>query len=212
MNIDVSEKGLNELIEALENAADNIPKELFAALGKAAQPARRAMTNEVVSELNVPKKVPNKQIKIHKDKDNLVVTISLPKTFRIPLKEFKPTVSKRNGVGAKISKTKGKKSYPNAFRVNSIGGHIFTRSQKQAPRVMTKGSYKGQIRQPLAKLRGPSPWGGLAKNPEKLSNLVQVSREEVLAAIKDRVRYLELKKRGGLNWQQNETTETETEG
>ena len=194
--IEVSETGLKELMQSLENAADNIPREIYSALGTAGTKTKSAMTKEVAKELNVKQKIIRDQVKTKKDRQNLLVTISLVKSIRIPLRDFGAKSTRRKGVTAKISKSKGSRPYPNAFQVTKIGNHIFKRS--------------GSQRLPITKLHGPSPWGVLAKNPEKVTNVVEIAREAVIDAIRKRIRYLELKKRGGLNWQQNENETTDT--
>ncbi len=195
MNIDVSESGLKDLIESLENASENLPREIYTALSKAGTKTKSAMAKEVAKELNVAQKVIRQQMKVHKDRHNLVVTVSLVKSERIPLRDFKARATKKKGVTAKISKTKGSKSYLNAFQVVKIGNHIFQRETEE--------------RLPIRKLHGPSPWGVMVKNPAKIVLVTEVARESILIELKKRVRFLELKKRGGLSWQQPDTEPTE---
>jgi len=186
--IALKEKGLSELIESLNNVAENLAKETYTALGKAGNKTARAMTQEVTAELNVAAKVVRKQIKIGKQRESLTVTCSLGKSLRIPLRDF-GTTKTREGIKAKVSKTAGKKLYASAFRVDKLSRHIFVR--------------KGKFRLPLTKLHGPSPWGILAKNNDRLARVVEISTEEVRKQLAERIRYLNLKKSGGLNWQQN---------
>jgi hypothetical protein len=196
MNISVSESGLKDLIESLENAADNIPKEIYTALGKAGTKVKSIIAKEVTKEINIVQKTVRANTKIIKDKTNLTVTVSLAKSDRIAIQHFKGGARQtKTGVKSKVNNAKGSKIYPSTFKSEKLHGNVFKR--------------KGKARFPLSKrLRGPSPMGVLAKNPDKLAVVVGASRELVIEAIRDRVRFLELKKRGGLNWQQNETTDT----
>ena len=194
MKLSVQETGLQELLKGLSNAAKNIPRELYTVLNKAGSKTKIAMAREVGQEITAKAKSIKEQIKIHKDRHNMAVTVSLYKSGRIPLRDFGAKNTKK-GVTAKISKTAGKKIYPNSFIITKFGNHVFNRVGKE--------------RFPLLKPRGPSPWGVLVKNPEKITAIVIVSRVAVVRALSDRIRYLELKKSGGLNWQQSETTSEE---
>jgi len=188
--IALKEKGLSELIESLNNVAENLAKETYTALSKAGSKTARAMTQEVTAELNVAAKVVRSKIKIKKQRENLTVTASLAKSARIPLRDFKARQTKTKGVSAKIEKKKGVTHYPKAFIVNKFGGQVYTRTNKgTGPRG------------PILKLKGASPFGSLVKR--SLNKVVEISTEEVKKQLAERIRYLNLKKSGGLNWQQN---------
>jgi hypothetical protein len=180
-------RGLNELIESLHMVAENLAKETYVALSKAGNKTARAMTQQVTAELNVAAKVVRKQIKIRKQRENLTVTCSLAKSPRIPLRDFKARETKK-GVSARIEKKKGVTHYPGAFIVKKFGGNVYTR---------TKSGARG----PILKMKGASPFGSLVKR--SLNRVVEISTEEVKKQLAERIRYLNLKKQGGLNWQQN---------
>jgi hypothetical protein len=98
-------------------------------------------------------------------------------------------------VTVKLNNKRGTRAYPNAFIVKKLGGHVYTRP---------KGSNK---RFPIVKLKGVSPWGVLIKNKSKIATIVDASREEVKKQIAERIRFLNLKKQGQLNWQNNEDSQ-----
>lgn len=66
------------------------------------------------------------------------------------LKDFNP---RQTSTGVKVS-VWGGQTIPHAFIVDSLGGHVYFRAGP--PRVMVKGKYRGQKRQPLEKLWGPN--------------------------------------------------------
>jgi hypothetical protein len=185
--IALKEKGLSELIESLNNVAENLAKETYTALSKAGSKTARAMTQEVTAELNVAAKVVRSKIKIKKQRENLTVTASLAKSWRIPLRDFKARETKK-GVSARLEKKKGVTHYPGAFIVKKFGGQVYTRPESGA-------------RGPILKMKGASPFGSLVKR--SLNKVVEISTEEVRKQLAERIRYLNLKKSGGLNWQQN---------
>ena len=63
----------NETKPSLNNAADNLPKEVYTALGAASTKVKRSIAQEVTAEVNVAQKVVRKQIKVRKDRQNLKV-------------------------------------------------------------------------------------------------------------------------------------------
>jgi len=185
--IKVESRGLDELIGSLNAVSENLAKETYAALGKAGNKTARAMTQQVTAELNVAAKVVRSKIKIRKQRENLKVTCSLAKSWRIPLRDFKARETKK-GVSARIEKKKGVTHYPGAFIVKKFGGQVYTRPESG-------------VRGPILKMKGASPFGSLVKR--SLSRVVEISTEEVKKQLAERIRYLNLKKSGGLNWQQN---------
>lgn len=185
---------LKDVIESMANVTENLPREIYSALGKASTKTKSALSKEVAKELATKQKIIKDQIKTHKDRQELSVTISLLKSVRIPLRDFGARQTKK-GVTAKISKTKGRKTYQSAFKVTKIGDHVFKRTTTK--------------RFPIQKLKGPSPWGVMVKNPDKIADVVEISRQETAKAMSERLRYLNLKKSGGLNWQQANENEGE---
>jgi len=192
--IQVKAKGLSELLEALNNAADNLPKEVYTALGAASTKVKRSIAQEVTAEVNVAQKVVRKQIKVRKDRQNLKVTCALVSSWRIPLRDFKARQTKK-GVSARLNKNEGVTHYPGAFIVKKFGNHAYTR-----PKTGERG--------PILKMKGVSPFGVLKINIARRNRVTDSATEAVKEELSERIRFLNLKKKGGLNWQQ-ESNENE---
>jgi hypothetical protein len=189
--ISTKAQGFSELIESLHNVAANLAPEVYAALGKAGNKTKSLMAKVVVKELNVKEKIVKQNIKLTKNRELLSVTSSMGKSNRIAMQNFNGGAKQtKTGVKAKISKTKGAKTYTSAFTNAKLHGNVFKR--------------KGKKRFPLTnRLRGPSPWGVLSQHPDKVAEITAGATEEVRKQLAERIRYLNLKKSGGLNWQQN---------
>jgi hypothetical protein len=181
-------EGLKELLASLDNVSDNLAKEAYTALGKAGNKTRSGIAKTVSQTINVKQKAIRKQTAIKKNRRMLTVTVSLNKSARIPLKEFSAKQTKP-GVTAKIPKKGGRKTYTGAFQITKFGNHVFSRREGQGRK--------------LFKLHGPSPWGVLIKNKDKIALVVEIGRAEIRKQLAERIRYVELKKAGKLNWQQN---------
>ena len=194
-------EGLKELLASLDNVSDNLAKEVYIALGKAGDKTRSGIAKTVAQSINVKQKTVRKHTEIKKNRRLLTVTISLNKSGRIPLRDFgakKATPKKQKGskgkkisegVTAKIPKKGGRKTYKGAFEIKKFGNHVFSRREGHGRK--------------LFKLHGPSPWGVLIKNKDKIALVVEIGRAEIRKQLAERVRYIELKKAGKLNWQQN---------
>lgn len=195
--IQVETRNLDQLLDSLHNVTDNLPKDVYASLNDALKKTQRQMAKEITSELNVAQKVIKKQMKVYKNRERLTVSVSLLKSLRLPLKDFGARQT-RKGVTAKVRKGSARKLYSDAFIVSRYGGNVYARTEQgKGPRL------------PLVKLKTGSPWGALATRPNRLANVVAASTDAVKSALAKRIRYLELKRSGGLNWQQNTGDENE---
>jgi hypothetical protein len=194
--IEVKSKGLSELIEGLNRASENLPREVYSALNEAAKKTKKMMAVEVTNQIEhkLAQKIIKKQLKTKKDRQNLTVTVSLVKSWRVPLRDYGARQTKKGVTIANRGKGTGRTVYPHAFVVKKFGNHVYTR-----PETGERG--------PILKLKGVSPWGVLIKNKSKIATIVMVSQEEVKKQLADRIRYLNLKKQGQLNWQQNDSEE-----
>lgn len=184
--------GFKRLVRAMEGVSDNLTRELGIIAWATAKKAKSEIAKRVGGELAVPQKV-IKKVLTHVRDNQLTSTVTLSKTRRLALREFNPRQN-RQGVRVRISKTKGAKTIPSAF-------------QGPRPGVM-KASWRGNAfkrlgknRLPIVKLRGPSPWGVFVKN-EQMAPTMQIVKEELKDQLEKRIRFLELKRSGGLNWQQ----------
>jgi hypothetical protein len=182
----VEARGMKNLLSGLQNASDNLPKELNIALGLAANKVKSLVAKEINRELNVKQKVIKKQVERKLDRNKVTASVIVKKSSRIPLKEFQAKQD-RQGVKAKISKRRGQKLYKSAFIIGKFGDHVFHRPNNGRR---------------ISKLKGPSPYGIVKNNDTVTGIIVDASRQEVLHQIERRVRFLNLKKTGGLNWQE----------
>jgi len=196
--IEAKSKGLSELIEGLNRASENLPREVYSAFNEAAKKTKKMMAVEVTNQIEhkLAQKIIKKQLKTIKDRKNLTVTVSLVKSWRVPLRDYGARQTKKGVTIANRGKGTGRTVYPHAFVVKKFGNHVYTRTQNG----------KGP-RGPILKLKGVSPWGVLIKNKSAIATIVQVSKDEVKKQLADRIRYLNLKKQGQLNWQQNDSEE-----
>jgi hypothetical protein len=186
----IETRGMKELLASLDAVSENLPKDVYSALGAAGTKVRSAIAKEVTQEIRVKQKLVKENTSIIKRRENLTVTVKLKSSARIPLRDFNGLVYVRKrggGVKAKINKAKGaKKLYRPGFLIAKFGNHAFTRPDNGRR---------------IAKLKGPSPYGVIKKNDERRDNVVKVASDEIKKQMERRIRFVELKKAGGLNWQ-----------
>ena len=184
--------GFKQLQASMEGVTNNLTKELGIVTWMAAKWTEKLIALRVYEELNVTQKAI--KIAITKVRTSpLEASVILKKTVRISGREFKPKQNK-SGVMIKISRKRGAKLIPSAFQGPRPG--VMKTSWKGNAFVR-----KGKARLPIVKLRGPSPWGVFVKN-NMLPITVEETREYLSLALAKRIRFNELKKAGGLNWQQ----------
>lgn len=194
--IDIQTKGLNELIEELHRASDNLPREIYSALNEASKKTKKIISVEIANKMEhrLAQKFVKKQLKTLKNREDLTVTVILAKSWRVPLRDYGARQTKKGVTIANRGKGAGRTVYPHAFIVKKFGNHVYTRPQS------------GE-RGPILKLKGVSPWGVLIKNKSSVATIIEVTKEEVKKQIADRIRFNNLKKQGQLNWQQNDNEE-----
>ena len=181
-----------ELAKALEGSPSKIRKQLAIAVNKTAKKALSQLAKEDAKELAATQKVIKATMKVETKATatrNPTSTIVQKKTGRISLRDFNARQTKA-GTTYKTSKTGGRKTVLGAFQGPKPGvikaswrGHVFKR--------------KGKERLPIVKLFGPSPWGVTVKN--RLTRpVVKFSRAQLKKEIKERTRFLNLKKSGAI--------------
>lgn len=190
--IDITVKGLDDLIKAIENVKTNLSKEIGIAVWRATKRSEKQAVRVVQQELATNQAAIKETITSERHGETGAV-LTVHKTRRIPLKDFG---AKQNSVGVtyKISKTRGRKTLRGGFQGPSPG--------------VLKASWKGnafkrvgRARLPIVKLKGPSPWGVFRKRGG--TGVVAVHLEQELAKeIAERVRFNKLKAAGGLRGQQ----------
>lgn len=180
-----AEKSTEQLVKDLGNVAKNLTKELGIVAWKTAKATERSAAKQITTELATTQREVKKHITKKRRDTESEVTVS--KSKRISLKEFKPRQTKA-GVSYRISKSTGRNRVDGAFMGPSpkasalkLKGHVWKR--------------KGKARLPIQKLMGPSPWGVLVSG-DRVQNVTEETRGELRKQLQDRIRYLRLKQSG----------------
>jgi predicted transcriptional regulator len=191
ISIGVNSAESRALKNVLDNNAKAFKKQMAIAVNKTAANAQKQIAKEVGREVATPQKIIRGTISVKRAKVGVspTATVTQKQTSRISLREFGARQTKA-GTSYKISKTKGRKTVAGAFQGPKPGvinvrtkGHVFKRVGKE--------------RLPIQKLMGPSPWGVTVKN--KIDEVVvKFSRADLLKQIKERTRFLGLKKSGAI--------------
>jgi predicted transcriptional regulator len=189
LNIDSAE--ITALKQVLDGNAKEFRKQMAIAVNKVAGNAQKQIAKEVSKEIATPQKTIRETISVKRAKVGVspTATVTQKKTSRISLREFGAKQNKQ-GTTYKISKKGGRKLVSGAFQGPKPGvinvrtrGHVFQRVGKE--------------RLPIQKLMGPSPWGVTVKR--KIDEVVvRFSRADLLKQIKERTRFLGLKKSGAI--------------
>lgn len=180
-------KGIEELQASLAGLGSNIAKELGIITWKTGKKCESIVAKRIYAELNTTQKVIKANISIKRGKTR--ATVSLAKSNRISLKEFKPRQNKV-GVTAKVSRSKGAKMIPSAFQGPKPGTIKTSWKGNAFKRV-------GKSRLPIVKLKGPSPWGVFVKN-DMLPITVEETQVELQKQLRERIRWNNLKRSKGL--------------
>lgn len=179
--IGIQVTGISELVKALGEQADRLPRELATAVNATAKATQRHMAKEVTTELAVPQKVVADTLKQKRkaSRSDLKAMVTLSKTNRISLREFGARQT-RAGVSAKISKSKGRTTIPGGFQGPKPGAMKVSWRGNAFKRV-------GKTRLPIVKLKGPSPWGVFVKRGSTKKS-AEFADAELEKQIKRRVR------------------------
>lgn len=178
----------NTITPALKNFRKNVTGQLQIVASKTAKKTRTFMVKDLQKTLgfNVTQKKLKQTITSRKS-GWTKHTITLPKEFRQPLRDFKARHIKA-GVSYKIDSRAGRQVAPGAF-MGPKPGTIHTPWNGRAFKRLTKK------RLPIAQLHGASPWGIFTKN--KRTKLVVKEANKILRAeLAERLRYLTLKNQG----------------
>lgn len=136
-----------DIDRAFAQIGERAPHALSRAMNRAVVTARTVMAREIAEDTKLGVRAVTKELKVTKARpDALQARLSVTGS-KIPLIEWKPTVSRRRGVRAKLPPP-GKGVYPHAFIATMKSGHrgVFQRK--------TLG--KGSKRLPIHELRGPA--------------------------------------------------------
>jgi hypothetical protein len=141
---------------ALGVVSRDVDKVLVAAVKDTARQLRTRISAKIRDRVVIKKKDIDRYLSIYHYKGVPQAKVSISESARVSLKYFAARQSKA-GVTYKINKTDSRKTVPGAFLVSKLGGHAFRRIGLR--RRQPGGRYAGQMRQKIAKLFGPSPWG-----------------------------------------------------
>lgn len=170
------------VVKSLDNVVKNLQKELGTVVMKTARKGKSFIAKSVTQELAVTQKVVKAHVEVKKEGPT-TASVSLDKSPRIPLKEFRARQTK-TGVSYKTSKSKGGKRIEGGFIVSRYGGNVFKRRS-------------GVKRQVGSSKKGPSPWGVFVKKKRRRTVKKQLS-DELDKQLKERLRYRRLKQSGAI--------------
>lgn len=177
------------LEDAILGTSKKLRRELNIAVNKTAKITRNAASKGIREELAAPAKAVNRTISLATvaTETSLVSGISINKTKRIPLRDFRARQGRR-GTSYKISKSKGRKTIADAFQgprpgVMKWGGRVYTRA--------------GKAKTPIIQQYGPSPWGVAIKKKLK-GPLAKDAKRELRNQVERRIKYNVLKSSGAI--------------
>jgi hypothetical protein len=207
IRVEVKADGMRELRDRLAAMDANVTKEVRIAYWKA-QKRIRSLIAGLISKnvINQPKKVCQKAVYSKMRDDGFVVVIR--GEFSIAIKRFKPKQNKQ-GVTAKTGK-KVVKQDPRTGKKDTLNnGKEFYKSAFMGPRPGVQSTkLKGAVVQRVGKARMPIKAVSAVnvvlslKNVEgTIEKLMALSKDEAVKQVRERIRFLTVKKQGKLNWQ-----------
>jgi hypothetical protein len=187
-------QAIAQLAKVLEGNASQLKRDVRTAVNKTITNTQSQWAKEIGKEVALTPKAIKQVLKkeIAQSLENPSGSVVLSKSKRLPLKEFKPRQTAK-GVSYTAYKGKKRQTLKSAFLASTVGNHVFSR--QGAKRVMTKGRYKGKMRQPIVKRFGPTPFDATVtfEIPKKI---MTVARERLLKELQDRIRFRQLKASG----------------
>ena len=188
--IKIDKRQIEKLRKVMNASPAKLVREVTTAINETQKKTLREVVKPVASELAVAQKVIKPSIKGQRSKKKeLRASVTVIKTARISLREFKPKQNKK-GVAYKISKTQGRKFMPSAFQGPKPGvskvswrGNVFKR--------------EGKSRLPIHKKSGPSVWGVYVKS-KKDQGIRKDAERELRKQIERRIRFQKLKQSGAI--------------
>jgi hypothetical protein len=193
MKITVESSSEKRLKETLNGMGQNVRKHLKVIVNKTSKRTQNFVAKEIREEIIITANGAKKAVRLTSQatEASLVSTVEVPKEDRIPLREFKPRQN-RKGVSYRLSRNEGKKEIKSAFIVSTLGGHVFVRIGPKRP--STKGRYKGQMRQKIVKLQGPSVYR-IVSTDERMKRIENFVSDEIVKQTNERIRFLSLSPR-----------------
>lgn len=188
LSVSIDEKQIARMADALGDVASRLPRHIATAINRTSSKVRTHAARQLKTELTAPVKVLKKSIRI-KSKANqskLSATIGLFSGYPIPLKYFRASQTKRNGVTYKTNpKYKAKSRVTDAFINKTFyGGNVLRRV--------------GKDRGPLKVVYGPSP-GDAFERGGVAAKAMKVAETELPKQMERRIREVLLRNSGTIN-------------
>lgn len=188
--IKIDKRQIEKLQKVMNASPAKLTREVTIAINETQKKTLREVVKPVASELAIAQKIIKTAIKGQRSKKKeLRASVTVTKTERISLREFRPKQNKK-GVAYKISKTKGRRMMPGAFQGPKPGaikvswrGNVFKR--------------EGKSRLPIHKKSGPSVWGVYVKS-NKDRGIRKGAQKELSRQIQRRIRFQKLKQSGAI--------------
>jgi hypothetical protein len=188
--IKIDKRQVEKLQKVMNASPAKLTREVTIAINETQKKTLREVVKPIAGELAVAQKVIKTSIKGKRSKQKeLRASVTVVKTARISLREFKPKQNKK-GVAYKISKTRGRKFIPSGFQGPKPGvikvswrGNVFKR--------------EGKSRLPIHKKSGPSVWGVYVKS-NKDRSIRKEAQRELSKQIQRRIRFQKLKQSGAI--------------
>jgi hypothetical protein len=190
-------KGVEELQASFGSAGGNLSKELGTIVWKTGRHIEWKIAQLVSAELNIKQsQIRKKNLVAKRSADLRSVKVIFTKTDRPDLKDFKPRQN-ATGAAAKVLKSEGTQTIKSGFMgpkpgaiARKLYGHAWIRAGGKVK--MTKGRYKGQMKQRIFKLKGVSPTAVFHYN-----NMIGPTMDEVDAELQkqlaERIRWNKVK-------------------
>ena len=176
------------LVESLSNVTSNLTKQLGIVANKVGRKAESLTAKDITKQIAVKQKTVKKEI-TRRRVGKTAVEMELRKSSRIPLRDFTARQTKK-GVSYRIAKAGKRQTVTGAFPGLRPG----LMNTKWRGRVFAR---VGKARLPIRQLYGPSPWGVVVKG-RRLKPITADVRAELTKQLKERIRYLKLKKSGAI--------------
>lgn len=148
----IDTKDIARIEAALGDKAKRLNTEIARAINDTAKVLRGNLVKQIVEKVNVKKKALKVPVAVTRkaNKNKFGATVTIKKTGRLNLTDFKGTRQTKKGVSYQVETGGSRKSATSSFIVQQYGKKVYAR--------------KTNKRGPLTQLRGVSPWGVFVKN------------------------------------------------
>lgn len=188
---------------------ENMTKEIRVAAWKAQKRIRGQIASELTKIINQPRKVLIKATYSKIAKTGSSFAVHIRGEFAIAIKRFKPKHVKQGVVAQTGRKTvhqnpvTGQVQPADTGKVTFAGGFMGTRPGVTSIKLRgTPVRRKGKKRLPIQAIPAVNIVLTVHQNPEMLPHIVEMTKAEFEKQVRERIRFLTLKKQKKLTWQQ----------